>query len=121
MRLFRRKRGSLFSGALSGPTRVLYGRPREKPSTKKLGEVRDACARHPEVEAAFLTQRFHPDLYETPTLVLGLSLDDPARASGIFQEIGDAVHPLRPGDKVLDFEIVASRPNESWISVYRRG
>lgn len=120
MRLFRRKRGALVSGGLTETTRVLYGRPREKPSEEKLDEVRDACTRHPEVESVHLTQRFHPDLHENPTLVLGLSLNDASRASAIFQGIGDAVHPLRPGDDVLDFEILDSRPNEAWIPVYQR-
>lgn len=100
--------------------RVLYGRPREMPSEEKLSEVRKVSARHPEVEAVFLTQRFHPDLHEVPTVVLGVSLDDPSRAAGILQEIGDAVHPLPPGDEILDFEILDSPPSESWISVYQR-
>jgi SseB protein C-terminal domain len=121
MQLFRRKQGSLHNGRIGEPKQALLGKPREMPSEEKLDHLRTACARRSEVAAAFVTQRFVADPDEAPTLVLGLKLDHPYRAPEIFREIGDALHPLRPGDKALDFEILDEWPSAPWILVYERG
>jgi hypothetical protein len=121
MRFFRRKRGRLHTGTVSEPRQALFGRPREMPNEAKLDQLRTACARHPDLAAAFLAQRFIPDLDETPTIVLGLRLDDPSQAPGILGDIGDAVHPLCPADRAPDFEILDEGPSDPWVSVYEKG
>jgi hypothetical protein len=121
MGLFRRKRGDLVSEAFAEPTRVLLGHPREMPSSEKLAKLGAVCAGHSEVAEAFLTQRLIPGPDETPTILLGVRLDDASRASNLFRDIGDALHPLRPGEKTLDFQILDERPSDVWISVYQRG
>src|SRR5581483_8964148 len=126
MGLFRRKRRGIVSGTFGESTAVYLGTPREMPSAEKLEKLREVCARHPEIAEALVAQRLvvgqrlRPGHAEAPTIVLGLCFDDTSRASETFQEIGDAVHPLRPGDETLDFERLEQPLGDPWLSVYQR-
>jgi hypothetical protein len=101
-------------------TTVLRGWPSDPPTAEALARLQDACDRHAELQAVYLTQQMIPERREPPTLLLGLVVDGSADVGAIARSIGDASFPLRPGDEYADFIVLDAAPegNNAWRRVY---
>jgi hypothetical protein len=118
VRLFRRK-PRLHRGIVDEDVQAMLGRPAEAPSEAKLAELREVAGSHPSLRAVYLTQRLVVTADEEPTILLGLLVDDGADYAAIARDIGDRVHPIRPGDRSLDFELLEDEPaDDFWERVY---
>jgi hypothetical protein len=90
-------------------TEILIGAPANPPAAELVERLRDRCAAHAEIAAAYLFQMMIVAEGEKPSLALGLVLDGPAderRVRELVDDLGMHAHPLRAKDDYLAIHVL---------------